>query len=101
MPTAASERQVPVNACCIVNEQRGIHDNAYACIIRRLVCGNSQMFFVWFGSDVELDLFEYSDEQINSYQPSSEYLDWAVQLDLEAPAFDQVVQLRHIVPHAC
>ena len=48
MATEASERKNPVNACCVVNEQGGIHDNAYACIILPLLCGTSQMFVVWF-----------------------------------------------------
>ena len=40
MATEASERKVPVNACCVVNEHGDIHDNADACIILPLFCGN-------------------------------------------------------------
>ena len=40
MATEASECKVPVNACCVVDEQVGIHDNAYACIIPALLCGH-------------------------------------------------------------
>ena len=40
MATEASECKVPVNACCVVDEQGDIHDNAYACIILPLLCGH-------------------------------------------------------------
>ena len=40
MATEASECKAPVNACCVVDEQGDIHDNAYACIILPLLCGH-------------------------------------------------------------
>ena len=51
MATEASERKVLVSACCVVNEHVDIHDNADACVILPLFCGNQpdvRCLVLWF-----------------------------------------------------
>ena len=43
-------------------------------------------------------LFAFSQDMVDSYAETAEYLDWAIALDVHDPVFDQVVALRRVAP---
>ena len=48
---------------------------------------------VWADAGSSHD-FAYSQEQIDAYTESDEFLDWALAMDVESPAFDRIMELR-------
>ena len=58
----------------------------------------SYFYKLWFSSARTLETFEYTDADLNSYQPNSEFADWAASLAIEHHCFNEAVRVSSAVP---
>ena len=42
--------------------------------------------------------YKYTEEQLNSYMESAEFLDWALSVDVDVSTFDRIMEVRSVLP---